>query len=68
MARITTRGYTGKIPDHSDLTLVTVHHARQLENGNIPLVGDIRHDEPAVTALREIVAREIGMELLERNK
>ena len=43
MARITTEDCTGKIPNHFDLTLVAARRARQLENGNTPLVDDIRN-------------------------
>ena len=43
MARITTEDCTGKIPNHFDLTLVAARRARQLENGNTPLVDDIRY-------------------------
>ena len=53
MARITTEDCTGKIPNHFDLTLVAARRARQLENGNTPLVDDIRNNKPTVTALRE---------------
>ena len=67
MARITTEDCTGKIPNHFDLTLVAARRARQLENGNTPLVDDIRN-KPTVTALREIAAGQIGTELLTRNK
>ncbi len=65
MARITTEDCTGKISNHFDLTLVA---ARQLENGNTPLVDDVRNNKPTVTALREIAAGHIGTELLTRNK
>ena len=68
MARITTEDCTGKIPNHFDLTLVAARRARQLENGNTPLVDDIRNNKPTVTALREIAAGQIGTELLTRNK
>ena len=57
-----------KIPNHFDLTLVAARRARQLENGNTPLVDDIRNNKPTVTALREIAAGQIGTELLTRNK
>ncbi len=50
------------------LTLVAARRARQLENGNTPLVDDIRNNKPTVTALREIAAGQIGTELLTRNK
>ena len=56
MARITTEDCTGKIPNHFDLTLVAARRARQLENGNTPLVDDIRSNRPTVTALRDIAA------------
>ncbi|HGG9265732.1 TPA: DNA-directed RNA polymerase subunit omega, partial [Neisseria meningitidis] len=50
------------------LTLVAARRARQLENGNTPLVDDVRNNKPTVTALREIAAGHIGTELLTRNK
>ena len=68
MARITTEDCTGKIPNHFALTLVAARRARQLENGNAPMVDDIRNNKPTVTALREIAAGQIGTELLTRNK
>ncbi|ENX8592556.1 DNA-directed RNA polymerase subunit omega [Neisseria gonorrhoeae] len=66
MARITTEDCTGKISNHFDLTLVAARRARQLENGNTPLVDDVRNNKPTVTALREIAAGHIGTELLTR--
>lgn len=68
MARITTEDCTGKISNHFDLTLVAARCARQLENGNTPLVDDVRNNKPTVTALREIAAGHVGTELLMRNK
>ena len=68
MARITTEDCTPKVPNHFDLTLVAARRARQLENGNQPLVDDIRNNKPTVTALREVAAGQIGVELLSRNK
>ena len=68
MARITTEDCTGKIPNHFDLTLVAARRARQLENGNTPLVDDIRHNKPTVTALREIAAGQITADILNRSK
>lgn len=68
MARITTEDCTPKIPNHFDLTLVAARRARQLENGNQPLVEDVRNNKPTVTALREVAAGQIGVELLNRNK
>lgn len=68
MARITTEDCTPKIPNHFDLTLVAARRARQLENGNTPLVDDVRNNKPTVTALREIASGQVGLELLNRNK
>ena len=68
MARITVEDCIGRIPNHFDLTLTAARRARQLENGTTPLVDDIRHNKPTVTALREIAAGQIGVELLQRNK
>ena len=68
MARITVEDCITKIPNHFDLTLTAARRARQLENGNLPLVVDIRNNKPTVTALREIAAGEVGVELLKRNK
>ena len=68
MARITTEYCTGKISNHFDLTLVAARRARQLENGNTPLVDDVRNNKPTVTALREIAAGHVGTELLTRSK
>ena len=68
MARITTEDCTGKISNPVDLTLVAARRARQLENGNTPLVDDVRNNKPTVTALREIAAGHVGTELLTRSK
>lgn len=68
MARITVEECISKIPNHFDLTLVAARRARQLENGTQPLIDDIRHDKATVTALREVAAGHIGMEILSRNK
>ena len=69
MARITVEECIEKIPNHFDLTLAAARRARQLENGTTPLVEDIRHDKPTVTALREIVAGQVtSEEMLSRVK
>lgn len=62
MARITVEECIEKIPNHFDLTLAAARRARQLENGTTPLVEDIRHDKPTVTALREIAAGQVTSE------
>ena len=68
MARITVEDCTPHIPNHFDLTLAAARRARQLENGTSPLVDDIRHDKPTVTALREIAAVQVGVDILSRNR
>ncbi|UOP04961.1 DNA-directed RNA polymerase subunit omega [Conchiformibius kuhniae] len=68
MARITVEDCIGKISNHFDLTLAAARRARQLENGSMPLVDDVRHDKATVTALREIAAGQIGTEILSRNR
>lgn len=66
MARITVEECIIRIPNHFDLTLVAARRARQLENGTQPLIDDIRHDKSTVTALREVAAGHIGMEILSK--
>ena len=68
MARLTVEDCIGRIPNHFDLTLTAARRARQLENGTTPLVDDIRHNKPTVTALREIAAGQVGVEILTRSK
>ena len=68
MARITVEDCIGRIPNHFDLPLPAARRARQLENGTTPLVDDIRHNKPTVTALREIAAGQVGVEILTRSK
>ena len=68
MTRITVEDCIGRIPNHFDLTLTAARRARQLENGTTPLVDDIRHNKPTVTALREIAAGQVGVEILTRSK
>ena len=68
MARITVEDCIGRIPNHFDLTLTAARRARQLENGTTPLVDDIRHNKPTVTALRAIAAGQVGVDILTRSK
>ena len=68
MARITVEDCIGRIPNHFAPTLTAARRARQLENGTTPLVDDIRHNKPTVTALREIAAGQVGVEILTRSK
>ena len=67
MARITVEDCIGRIPNHFDLTLTAALRARQLANGSTALVDESRN-KPTVTALREIAAGQVGVELLQRNK
>lgn len=66
MARITVEDCITQISNHFDLTLVAARRARQLENGTSPLVDDVRNNKATVTALREIAAGQIGVEMLNR--
>lgn len=66
MARITVEDCIDKISNHFDLTMTAARRARQLENGTQPLVEDVRNDKPTVTALREIAAGHIGIDILNR--
>lgn len=68
MARITVEDCIDKIDNHFDLTLAAARRARQLENGSQALIDDIRNDKPTVTALREIAAGHIGVDILNRTK
>lgn len=68
MSRITVEDCINRIPNHFDLTLVAARRARQLENGSSPLVDDFRNNKATVTALREIAAGQIGIEILSRLK
>ncbi len=68
MARITVEDCIDKITNHFDLTMAAARRARQLENGTQPLVEDVRNDKPTVTALREIAAGHIGIDILNRSK
>lgn len=67
MARITVEDCIGRIPNHFNLTLAAAYRARQLANGSSPLVDEARN-KPTVTALREIAAGQIGMEILNRKQ
>ena len=60
MARITVEDCITRIPNHFNLTLAAAYRARQLANGSMPLVDDIRSNKPTVIALREIAAGQIG--------
>lgn len=68
MARITVEECITQIPNHFDLTLAAALRARQLENDATPLIDDLRNNKATVTALREIAAGQVGVEILKRQK
>ena len=68
MARVTVEDCIPRIPNHFLLTLTAATRARQLAHGATPLVEDSGKHKPTVTALREIAAGQIGVELLDRQK
>ena len=68
MARITVDDCLEKIPNRFQLTLVAGYRARQISNGSDPLVSmHGSRDKPTVTALREIAAGKVGLELLQKS-
>lgn len=64
MARITVEDCLEKIPNRFQLVLAATYRARMLEQGHSPKIET--RDKPAVTALREIAAGEIGIEMLKK--
>jgi len=68
MARITVDDCLNNIPNRFQLTLVAALRARQISNGSDPLVSmQGSRDKPTVTALREIAAGKVGLELLQKS-
>ena len=64
MARITVEDCLEKIPNRFQLVLAATYRARMLRQGHAPKI-DTRN-KPGVTALREIAAGEIGLEMLRK--
>lgn len=64
MARITVEDCLKRIPNRFQLTLAATYRARQLLQGHTPKV--ISDDKATVTALREIAAGHIGIEMLKK--
>ena len=62
MARITVDDCIDKIPNRFELTLAATYRARQLAQGSQPMVDSI------ITALREIEAGKVGIEILNRSR
>jgi DNA-directed RNA polymerase subunit omega len=64
MARITVEDCLKKIPNRFQLCLAATYRARMLAQGHTPKVDS--HDKATVTALREIAAGHVGIEMLKK--
>ena len=64
MARITVEDCLSKIPNRFQLVLAATYRARMLSQGHAPKIES--KNKPGVTALREIAAGVIGVEMLRR--
>ena len=64
MARITVEDCLVKIPNRFQLVLAATYRARMLSQGHAPKVET--KNKPGVTALREIAAGEVGIEMLRK--
>ena len=64
MARITVEDCLVKIPTRFQLVLAATYRARMLSQGHTPKIES--RNKPGVTALREIAAGEVGVEMLRK--
>ena len=64
MARITVEDCLEQIPNRFQLVLAATYRARMLSQGHAPKIE--RKNKPAVTALREIAAGKVGLEMLKK--
>ncbi|MGQ9724456.1 MAG: DNA-directed RNA polymerase subunit omega [Tepidimonas sp.] len=64
MARITVEDCLEKIPNRFQLVLVATYRARMLSQGHAPKLES--RNKPAVTALREVAAGLVGLEMLRK--
>jgi len=64
MARITVEDCLEKIPNRFQLVLAATYRARMLSQGHAPRIET--KNKPGVTALREVAAGEVGIEMLKR--
>lgn len=64
MARITVEDCLEKIPNRFQLVLAATYRARMLIQGHAPKVES--DNKAGVTALREIAAGQIGLEMLKK--
>jgi DNA-directed RNA polymerase subunit omega len=65
MARITVEDCLKQIPNRFQLVLAATYRARMLSQGHTPKIEEVRN-KPGVTALREIAAGKIGLEMLKK--
>ena len=64
MARITVEDCLEQIPNRFQLVLAATYRARMLSQGHAPTIES--RNKPAVTALREIAAGKVGLEMLKK--
>jgi DNA-directed RNA polymerase subunit omega len=64
MARITVEDCLVQIPNRFQLVLAATYRARMLSQGHTPKIES--KNKPGVTALREIAAGKIGIEMLKK--
>ena len=64
MARIPVEDCLTKIPNRFQLVLAATYRARMLSQGHTPKIDT--KNKPGVTALREIAAGQIGLEMLRK--
>jgi DNA-directed RNA polymerase subunit omega len=64
MARITVEDCLVQIPNRFQLVLAATYRARMLSQGHAPKIET--KNKPGVTALREIAAGEVGIEMLRK--
>ena len=64
MARITVEDCLEQIPNRFQLVLAATYRARMLSHGHAPRIES--RNTPGVTALREIAAGKVGLEMLKK--
>lgn len=63
MARVTVEDCLDNVENRFELVMVAAKRARQIANGQEPLVEE-ENDKPTVIALREIAEAKVGPEIL----
>lgn len=64
MARITVEDCMAQIPNRFELVLAATYRARMLSQGHTAKIDS--KNKPCVTALREIAAGKVGVEMLKK--